>query len=159
MLRILREGPARSPSLDEIEHSDAVLVLGEDVTNIAPIMALRLRQSVRQAPMRIADGLHIPEWLDHAVREAVQDAKGPLFIASPYATKLDDIATATYRAAPDDLARLGFAVAHAIDDIAPAVTGLSPELETRWSAASPTPCLARSVRWSFPVQAAAARAS
>ena len=54
MLRILREGPARSPSLDEVEHSDAVFVLGEDVTNVAPIMALRLRQAVRQAPMQIA---------------------------------------------------------------------------------------------------------
>ncbi len=130
MIRILREGPARSPSLDEVEHSDAVFVLGEDLTNVAPIMALRLRQSVRQAPMRIAAGLHIPEWLDHAVREAVQDAKGPLFIASPCATKLDDTATASYHASPDDLARLGFAIAHAIDVAAPAVTQLSPELET-----------------------------
>jgi NADH-quinone oxidoreductase subunit G len=130
MLRILREGPARSASLNDVEHSDAVLIMGEDVTNVAPVMALRLRQSVRQAPMRIADGLHIPTWLDHAVREAVQDAKGPLFIASPYATKLDDIATTTYRAAPNDLARLGFAIAHAIDATAPEVPGLPPELET-----------------------------
>ncbi len=130
MVRILRDGPARSPSLDEVEHSDAVFVLGEDLTNVAPIMALRLRQSVRQAPMRLAAGLHIPEWLDHAVRETVQDAKGPLFIASPYATKLDDIATATYHASPDDLARLGFAIAHAIDATAPEVIALSPELET-----------------------------
>ena len=130
ILRILREGPARSASLNDVEHSDAVLILGEDVTSVAPVMALRLRQSVRQATMRIADGLHIPTWLDHAVREAVQDAKGPLFIASSYSTKLDDIATTTYQAAPDDLARLGFAIAHAIDATAPEVPGLSPELET-----------------------------
>jgi NADH-quinone oxidoreductase subunit G len=136
MLRVLREGPARSASLDEVEHSDAVFVLGEDVTNVAPVMALRLRQSVRQAPMRIAADLHIPEWLDQAVRGAVQDAKGPLIIASPYTTKLDDIATATYRAAPDDLARLGFAVAHAIDASAPEVAGFSPELETMIAAVS-----------------------
>jgi NADH-quinone oxidoreductase subunit G len=136
MLRILREGPARSASLDDVEHSDAVLVLGEDVTNVAPIMALRLRQSVRQAPMRVSDALHIPEWLDHAVREAVQDAKGAFFIASPYATKLDDIATSIYRAAPDDLSRLGFAIAHAIDATAPEVTGLSPELATMIAAIS-----------------------
>jgi NADH-quinone oxidoreductase subunit G len=130
MLRILREGPARSPSLDDIEHADAVFVLGEDVTNVAPIMALRLRQSVRQAPMKMADDLHIPQWLDQSVREVVQEAKGPFFIASPYATKLDDVATTTYRATPDDLARLGFAVAHAIDSSAPEVTGLPAELET-----------------------------
>src|SRR5690242_4662997 len=36
VVRLLREGPARSPSLDEIEHSDAVLILGEDLTNVAP---------------------------------------------------------------------------------------------------------------------------
>lgn len=127
MLRILLEGPARSPSLNDIEHSDAVFVLGEDLTNVAPIMALKLRQSVRQAPMKMSDALHIPKWLDHAVREVVQDAKGPLFIASPYATKLDDVATATHHAVPEDLARLGFAVAHAIDPAAPEVAGLSEE--------------------------------
>jgi NADH-quinone oxidoreductase subunit G len=129
MLQILREGPARSPSLNDIEQSDAVFILGEDVTNVAPIMALRLRQSVRQAPMKMADDLHIPRWLDQSVREVVQEAKGPLFIASPYATKLDDIATAIYHATPDDLARLGFAIAHVIDSNAPTVTGLSEELE------------------------------
>jgi NADH-quinone oxidoreductase subunit G len=136
MLRILGEGPAPSPSLNEVEHSDAVLVLGEDVTNVAPVMALRLRQAVRQAPMRIAADLHIPEWLDQAVREAVQDAKGPLFIVSPYATKLDEIATTTHRAVPDEIARLGFAIAHAIDAAAPKVNGLSPELEAMVAAVS-----------------------
>lgn len=129
MLRILREGPARSPSLDEIERCDAIVVLGEDLTNVAPIMALRLRQATRRAPMRIAEGLHIPEWLDHAVREAVQDAAGPLFIASPYATKLDAISTEIYRAAPDDLARLGFQIAHAIDSAAPIVLDVSKARE------------------------------
>ena len=55
MIDILRTGPCRSPSLREIELSDAVLILGEDVTNVAPRMALSLRQSVRQQPMQIAD--------------------------------------------------------------------------------------------------------
>ena len=40
-------------------------------------------------------------------------------MATPYATRLDEIATATFYAAPDDLARLGFAVAHALDPRAP----------------------------------------
>src|ERR1700745_2362761 len=48
----LKNGPARVPSLDEVEHCDAVFVLGEDVTNVAPLMALRLRQSVRQQPLK-----------------------------------------------------------------------------------------------------------
>ncbi|HVN18834.1 MAG TPA: molybdopterin-dependent oxidoreductase, partial [Dongiaceae bacterium] len=60
-----------------------------------------------------------PLWMDHGVRDALQDAKGPLYIATPYATRLDEVATATFRGAPDDLARLGFAVAHALDPEAP----------------------------------------
>jgi NADH-quinone oxidoreductase subunit G len=124
MIEILRGGPASSPSLHEIELSDAVLILGEDVTNVAPRMALSLRQSVRQLPMQIADKIHVPLWDDHAVRNALQDEKGPLFIASPAATRLDDIATHTYRAAPNDVARLGFAIANLIDKNAPAVPGL-----------------------------------
>ena len=127
-LDALKNGPARSPSLDEIEHCDAVLVLGEDVTNVLPLMALRLRQSVRQQPIRKADDWKVPLWLDHAVRGLIQDEKGPLFIAAPCATRLDDVATDLLRAAPDDLARLGFAVAQAIDNAAPAVADLSSEM-------------------------------
>jgi NADH-quinone oxidoreductase subunit G len=127
-LDILKNGPAQSPSLDQIEHCDAVLVLGEDVTNVLPLMALRLRQSVRQQPIRKASDLKIPLWLDHAVRELVQDEKGPLFIAAPFATKLDDVATEVVHVAPDELARLGFAVASAIDSQAPQVADLSSEL-------------------------------
>jgi NADH-quinone oxidoreductase subunit G len=128
MSEILRQGPARSPSLREVEHSDAVLVLGEDVSNTAPRVALALRQSVRQQPMEKTDKLKIPRWLDHAVREAVQQDTGPLFVATPGATRLDDVATGAYRAAPDDIARLGFAVAHALDSEAPAVPDLSDDV-------------------------------
>jgi NADH-quinone oxidoreductase subunit G len=119
ILEILRRGPMRTPTLREIEECDAVFILGEDITNVAPRMALSVRQSVRQQPMEIAKKLKIPLWLDHGVRDAMQDAKGPLYIATPYATRLDEVATATFRAAPDDLARLGFAVAHALDSRAP----------------------------------------
>jgi len=126
MLQILQNGPALAASLRDIEHCDAVLILGEDVTQTAPRMALSLRQSVRQQPIRIAQKLNIPLFLDHAVREAAQDQKGPFFIASLFPTRLDDIATATYRAAPDDVARLGFAVAREIDASNPEAPNLVP---------------------------------
>jgi NADH-quinone oxidoreductase subunit G len=128
MVEILQTGPARSPSLHDIELSDAVLILGEDVTNSAPRMALSLRQSVRQQPFEIVQKLRIPSWMDAAVREVVQDRKGPLFIAAPGATRLDDVATRAYRAAPDDVARLGFAVAHEIDPAAPGVVALTEDV-------------------------------
>src|SRR5580692_11294610 len=121
---ILRRGPMRTPTLHEIEECDAVFILGEDITNVAPRMALSVRQAIRQQPMEIAKGLKIPLWLEYGVRDALQDARGPLFIATPYATRLDEVATATFRAAPDDLARLGFAVAHALDPRAPSTDDL-----------------------------------
>src|SRR5579875_396372 len=124
MLQVLRPGAARTPTLREIEEADAVFILGEDIGNTAPRMALSVRQSIRQKPMEIAAKLRIAPWLDYAVREAVQDVRGPLFIASPYATRLDGIATRVFRGGPDELARLGFAVARAIDPSAPAPDGV-----------------------------------
>jgi NADH-quinone oxidoreductase subunit G len=104
-----------------------VLILGEDVMNVAPRLGLALRQSVRQQPLRSADQLKIPHWNDAAVRVALQDAKGPLFIAAPCRTRLDELASQTCRAAPDDVARLGFAVAHAVHAEAPPVGDLPSE--------------------------------
>jgi NADH-quinone oxidoreductase subunit G len=67
----------------------------------------------------------IPAWDDVILRASVQQQKGPFFVATPDATKLDDLASETCRAAPEDLARLGMAVAHAIDPEAPDVEDLA----------------------------------
>jgi NADH-quinone oxidoreductase subunit G len=123
-IRIFRNGPFRTPSIREIEFSDAVFLLGEDPTATAPRIALALRQSVRQQPMQAVEKLKIPLWLDQPVREVMQNSRGPFFIAAPWETRLDDIATETFRAAPEDLARLGFAVAHALVPDAPGPSGL-----------------------------------
>jgi len=131
MVEMIRSGPVITPSLREVESCDSVFILGEDVTNSAPMLDLALRQSVLQKPMIEAMKLGIHDWLNECLREAMQDERGPLFIAAPYQTKLDSIATAAYRAAPDDIARLGFAVAHIIDPNAAAVPGLTPLLEAQ----------------------------
>ena len=130
-LHIMTKGPARPPSLKDVSESDAVFILGEDVPNTAPRLALALRRSVRHKPMAIAKKLHIPYWDDAAVREAIQDGKGPLFIATPAETRLDVLAVSSFRAAPCDLARLGFAVAHAIMDKFPAPADLTEDMKTR----------------------------
>ena len=129
ILGILRQGPARTPSLREVEQCDAVLVLGEDTTNVAPMLDLALRQAVRRMPIeRIARKWKIPEWDDAPVREALQEEKGPLFLATPCNSKLEDVATRAFHGAPDDLARLGFAVAHALNKNAPSVPRLAEEM-------------------------------
>ena len=121
---ILCDGPAASPSLREVARCDAVLVLGEDVTNTAPRLALALRQAARQASLDIARALNIPLWHDAAVRDALQDATGPFHVVAPAETRLDAVATRTYRAAPDDVARLGFAVASELSPNAPPIADL-----------------------------------
>ncbi|ALA59190.1 NADH-quinone oxidoreductase subunit NuoG [Nitrospira moscoviensis] len=125
ILDILRAGPVPAASLREVEESDAVLVLGEDVLNSAPRLALALLQSLRQQPMARVDRLKIPRWDDAAVSNVIQGRKGPLFLASHRRTWLHDYATGDYLAAPDDVARLGFAAAHAVDERAPSVPDLS----------------------------------
>ncbi len=124
VLEVLRRGPAPVASLRDAEECDAVVVLGEDVPNTAPRLALSLRQSVRNRPMEIADERKIPRWHDNAVREAVQNERGALFLATPDATRLDDVARRLFRAGPTEIARLAFAAAHALDAEAPAVEGL-----------------------------------
>ena len=124
---LLDSGPLPTPSLREIEEFDAVFVLGEDLTQTAPRIALALRQAARGKATEIAAAAKIPDWHQLAVQNVAQDALNPLFIASVTSTRLDDVAEECVHAAPDDLARLGFAVAHAIDPSAPAVTGLDAE--------------------------------
>jgi NADH-quinone oxidoreductase subunit G len=124
----LQNGPVRSPSLREVEQADAVLVLGEDVTNTAPMLALALRQAARRKPQEMAQQQHIPAWDDFSVRNLIQNEHGPVFIATPGATRLDEVATHAWRGAADDVARLGFAIAHLLDASAPAVAGLSSEM-------------------------------
>ncbi|MEE4462845.1 molybdopterin-dependent oxidoreductase, partial [Azotobacter chroococcum] len=126
-LQILQEGPLPTPSLREIEDHDTVFVLGEDLTQTAARIALALRQSVKGKAEEMAASMKVQPWLDAAVKNIAQRALSPLFIASLAATRLDDVAAECVHAAPDDLARLGFAVAHAIDPEAPAVEGLEPE--------------------------------
>ena len=128
IVAILREGPVPSASIADAEKSDAVLVLGEDLLNSAPRLALALLQAGRQQPMEAADGLKIPRWDDAAVRNVIQETRGPVFLAHHRRTWLHDYSKENYFAAPADIARLGFAVAHAINHDAPAVSDASTEV-------------------------------
>ena len=84
----LRRGLVRTPTLREIEECDAVFILGEDITNVAPRMALSVRQSVRQSrrlrrspnPVAPASGSvptpALPPGLERHVRERSSDGHG-----------------------------------------------------------------------------------
>ncbi|MGV8889203.1 MAG: NADH-quinone oxidoreductase subunit NuoG [Pseudomonas sp.] len=127
VMQVLKDSPLPIPNMRDIEDHDAIFVLGEDLTQTAARMALSLRQSVKGKAEDMADAMRVQPWLDAAVKNIGQNALHPLFIASLAETKLDDIAEECVHAAPDDLARIGFAVAHALDASAPAVEGLDAE--------------------------------
>ncbi len=128
-VKILREGPTPAADLTDLEGADAVLILGEDVTNTIPRWALALRQAALNRPRLEADKAKIPAWNEAAVRELIQDDKGPFYVVSSAATKLDDLATATLRLGGAGTARVGFAVAHALDAESPAPAGLDAETQ------------------------------
>ncbi|WP_313741367.1 NADH-quinone oxidoreductase subunit NuoG [Pseudomonas sp.] len=127
VLDVLNNSPLPVPTLRDIEDHDAVFVLGEDLTQTAARVALSVRQATKGKAEAMAEGMKVQPWLDAAVKNIGQHALYPLFIASLTDTKLDDVAEECVHAAPVDLARLGFAVAHAIDPSAPAVANLDEE--------------------------------
>ena len=126
--KIIDEGPSRSCSARDLEQADAMLVLGEDVTNTAPMLDYSLRQWIRRRPTPEQIALKIPAWNDAAVGELVHEEPSALHVLNVRETKLDRLAVQTYHAAPADLARLGFAVAHLLDEHVPEVPDLPKEL-------------------------------
>ncbi len=129
----LRLEGVQLPSLADMEACDAVFVLGEDLTQTAPRVALALRQSVKNEALKQAAARKVPAWNAEPLKNIAQHALSPLHLTMVQATRLDDVAASVYCATPEAQARLGFAVAHAIDAQAPAVSDLSAE-ESAWAA-------------------------
>lgn len=129
LLRILRDSGIHTPSLHDIESYDAVLILGEDVTQTGARVSLSVRQAVKGKAREMAAAQKVADWQIAAVLNIGQHAKHPLFVTNVDSTRLDDIAAWTYRAPIEDQARLGFAIAHSLDGNAPVVEGFDPTLQ------------------------------
>jgi NADH-quinone oxidoreductase subunit G len=130
VLQILRDGPVAAATLRAIDEADAVLVLGEDVLATAPRVALALRQAARGKSLEMTREKKVPEWQAESAADIAQHERNPIFIASAAPTGIDDIAQQTLRLAPDAIAQLGFAVAHALDAAAPVADKLDAQLHT-----------------------------
>ncbi|WP_457913511.1 NADH-quinone oxidoreductase subunit NuoG [Candidatus Gillettellia adelgis] len=128
ILKILKNSGIYTPALHEIEEYDAVLILGEDITQSGARMALSVRQAVKGKARAMAATHRVADWQILAVQNIGQLAKYPLFITNVDHTRLDDIASWKYCAPVDEQARLGFAIAHALDKVSPAVHDLSDDL-------------------------------
>ncbi|HLP16994.1 MAG TPA: NADH-quinone oxidoreductase subunit NuoG [Bacteroidota bacterium] len=123
----LRSSAVRKASIRDIEDADAVVVLGEDLTNTAPRMALAVRQASRARVLAQASKLGIPHWNDAAVRALEQDHKGPICIATVSHTKLDEIATHVSTGTADEIARMAWGASSMLDTSVAIVSDLSEE--------------------------------
>ena len=119
VLEYLQKSGIAAPSLKQIEKADAVFILGEDLTNTAPMIALAVREASRNSGKEMASKLGIPLWNAGPVIQVTQDLKTPLFIATPFNDSLDELAEDTIRATYNDIADLGFAVASCLNPEAP----------------------------------------
>jgi NADH-quinone oxidoreductase subunit G len=122
---LLQTEGVQTPSLRDIEDCDFVLVLGEDVTQTAPRIALAIRQVAHNKAEQMAAERKTQDWLAEPVNRIGQHAKSPVYLLAVTGTRLHDVAAGEVVATPHDIARLGFAVAAAV--AGQPVTDLSAE--------------------------------
>ncbi|HQH22258.1 MAG TPA: NADH-quinone oxidoreductase subunit NuoG [Thermoleophilia bacterium] len=138
VLEVAADPRLRLGSAADIHRADAVLVLGEDLTNTAPMLDLTIRTWLHLRPNPVEERNHIRRWNDAGITRIKRREPSALWIATTHATKLDAVAAETCHAAPDDLVRLALAIAHEVDAGAPPVPDLGEgeaALARRWAAA------------------------
>jgi NADH-quinone oxidoreductase subunit G len=126
-LSILRDGPVPAADRADLEAADCVLVLGEDVGNTAPRLALSIRQATRNRARVVAAWAMVEPWKEIAVEHASRGLRSPLFVLTPDHTLLDAVAASALHAPPQTIARIGFAIAQRLGADLPAVDGLSDD--------------------------------
>lgn len=114
IVAVLRAGPATIASLHEVERADAVLVLGENLTNSSPRLALALRQTARNAERELAAQKGVHAFLDPAVRTAGEGRRTPIVLATPLPDEFVSLATLSLRRDPQGVAAFGTSVAAAL---------------------------------------------
>lgn len=89
--------PPVNASLKYLETADTSLLIGEDITQTAPRIALSLRQMSKNAGIDKASKMGVQYWSAAEVKNITQELKSPLHIVSSHGTTLDDIAESTAR--------------------------------------------------------------
>ena len=107
-----------NPSMTDIESHDAVLILGEDITQTSSRVALSVRQAAKNEGIKMAAAAKTQAWLAEPVQRIAQGALSPVYIIDVTQTKLDDISKVSVVATPEDITTLGFKVANEIANLA-----------------------------------------
>ena len=107
-----------NPSLTDVEAHDAVLVLGEDITQTSSRVALSVRQAAKNEGLKMAAALQTQPWLAEPVKRIAQDVLSPVYVIDVIQTKLEDVSKASVVATPEDIVKLGFTIADEIASLA-----------------------------------------
>ena len=117
-IEVLSTEGVYNPSMTDIETHDAVLVLGEDITQTSSRVALSVRQAAKNEGLKMAAALQTQPWLAEPVKRIAQDALSPVYVIDVTQTKLEDISKVSVVATPEDITKLGFKVADEIANFA-----------------------------------------
>jgi NADH-quinone oxidoreductase subunit G len=130
LLNVLENCGSRVVSLAEVAGADCILVLGEDISNTAPMLELAVRQAVHRYQMRVAPSKGIASWDAGSTKLVQTNESMPLSLLAPAGMEISDLARRRLARAPSDIARIGFAIAHYLQSGAPGVSDLSAEDDT-----------------------------
>ncbi|WP_346839177.1 NADH-quinone oxidoreductase subunit NuoG [Microbulbifer sp. SAOS-129_SWC] len=108
--RIQRDPRLYSPTTPQIEDADVVLILGEDIEQTAPRIALAIRQAARNRQKQQAQQLKIPLWQDASVRQ-LDGAPSPVLLVGTESPLLAEIASEHLPCTAAQTARFAAAVA------------------------------------------------
>ncbi|QFT53899.1 NADH-quinone oxidoreductase subunit NuoG [Microbulbifer sp. THAF38] len=117
-----------SPNTPQIEAADVVLIIGEDIYNTAPRIALAVRQAARNRQKKQAQNLKIPLWQDASVRQLEGDPNPITFIGTEL-TELADISATTLFESPDKIALFTQALTREITGSGNQCPDISSELQ------------------------------
>ncbi|QCI16989.1 NADH-quinone oxidoreductase subunit NuoG [Buchnera aphidicola (Aphis helianthi)] len=115
ILNVFENNELYIPSLKEIESYDVIVILGEDVTQTSPRIALSVRQAMKNKAKKIAELNGIPKWNATIISSISENHKNSLYITHTHETKLDDISDWSYFASINDQSKFGSAIAHVLD--------------------------------------------
>ena len=117
VIDILQDSNTHNVSMREIETHDAVWVIGEDITQTSPRIALAVRQAAKNKAKKLANDVQAQQWLAEPVKRVAQNQLSPVYITDVHDTKLSDISKLSLSATPDDLLALVQAVIEQINTV------------------------------------------
>ncbi len=100
----------------DAEQADAILVLGDDPTAVAPRLALALRQATQRVPSAILANRGIPTWDAGAAKLASHDVMNPLFVITECPSWLDSMATQVIRLSALEITAASIRISNSILD-------------------------------------------